>query len=270
LHSRQTNQFENVNNFIKLSSYVECLIRLGIEYEHRGLPEEAIDVYSIGIKLVENDEKLSQLHRSLGKLYYSIAKYQESVEHYENLILHNEFVEPYDYFRLSQAYRQTGQIERAFEIITFAKSKYPDFSWIAMEYSKLLHLLGNDTDALSFMLDFTERHTQDPRAHFGLCRVYFDLGDYLDALEACESAIQLNLDFNQAYLLINKIISTKLTSEDALKHSILLGDIYFERDLGKAIAGYCYALSQAGQSTQREYILERLSELGSSDCVIQN
>lgn len=246
-------------------------IELAVKYLSEDKFEEAVLAYNDSIKI---DPKNVSGYKGLGKAYTMQGRYDEAERIYRQGL---NTVKETDQLKLCLAglYVDKGMPDRAVdaynELIRTSPSYLPAYEALVRQ----LIAQGSTYEAIPLLVSFTESNTNNDRGYYLLADAYLREGDRESAVEALLKSLELNVDQDAAFMLVDRLFNrnwrsiidygSKILPQNEKAGSILkLYGYYKSKQYDKVIDEY-RALSDKGSPSNKAMVLGALSYLGIND-----
>lgn len=266
-------------NTLDFPETAQCLFPYAQSLERNGHWEQAEEIYKIIITQQPNqvDARLA-----LAEYMYLNGNKQEAAEQYE--IINSLDPTSAGFYRLLQAYRLSGQIDKALKVAKEALELFPDDPWLKYEMAEIILLRTGEKEAINFLQGHINQDPTNARLRYILCRVYDEIDQAENAVNACKQSVLMDENYMPAYYWLSQMLLQQDRAQEALEYAnvlllsenifgtrlefltyLNLGDIYSQLgETEQALSAYCKALKLNRWPDKTEYLNYQLSNIGRS------
>ncbi len=194
---------ESLNKQLALVDDPDAYNYLGKIYAEKGDTESAIENYK---KALELKEDFYEPLFELGKIYYSLNNFKEAAKYLSKACFQN--TENLELMGLTaEAYKQIGKVEDAIFLFKKILSLEPHNSYANTKMGEIYYQKRDFKAAIGYFEDAIFL-AYDESIALELAKSYFELNNFVSALDVIEEILQTNKDNKQA-LALKKAIEYK-------------------------------------------------------------
>lgn len=245
----------------------EKQLELGVKYLSEGKYEEAVLAYNEVAKIEPNNVAA---YKGLGKTYVIQGNSSEAEKTYQQGI---GFVDDKEQLKLCLAglYIDKNSYSQAREAYNDLIRANPGYVLAYEGLARLLFTQGRYAEAVSLLLDCASKNPDKERSFSLLAEAYMKAGDSTNALKAINRSLEINLNQQEAYELIEKLFNKdwqkiiahgtqSQTENDKAGRMIKIYGYYNSGRYREAITEY-EAMSAQGPQFYKAMIYAALSQL---------
>ena len=190
------------------------VLTTAIEMHQGGRLTQAAGLYQ---KILAQEKENAVAMHLLGVLHHQQGDHAKAIELIGRAVAMRPNV-PAFHANLAEAYRATGQLDRAAGCCRAALGLWPDYPEALCNLGLALQGLGKKTDAVVQFRRALELRPEFPTAHNNLGIVLRELGQFDEALEHFRRAVELDPNFAPARTNLGQMLLDRGQAEEALPH----------------------------------------------------
>jgi tetratricopeptide (TPR) repeat protein len=168
--------------------YLEAHFSLGIAHYLNKDYDNALNVFTDLIGKNPNDTLLIDTYHAISSIFLEKGQVKDCAEALT---------------AVATLYEKQGKIEDAIKKLNIAVEVYPDSASAHHNLAKIYAKKGMETDMAYELRELIRINADDFNAHWNLGIYYFKSGDYEQAIEECMRLIELEDNFQDAYMLMD-------------------------------------------------------------------
>lgn len=157
---------------------------------------------------IEDDNDNPNLYNERGVMHFRLENFVDAAQDLERAIQLDSSKLEY-YLNLRDAYLSGAQSRAALKLMLVAVERFPQDKDLPLELASLQYQLQQYNEAIITLDNILKVNPADADAHFNKGLIYKEIGDTSQALNAFQTAVEMNANLSEGYIQLGKLFASQ-------------------------------------------------------------